>query len=328
MGRQRKPGFEWLPERVYAGRSAYEFKPKCGGTIRLAPLSASKRAVLNRWEEEQRKLDMKSGSFQALVDEYLKSATFLKLAPSSQKKYLQNSNKVLAVFGRVPSNKIKPEHIRQYMDKRGEAHEVAANREKSFISTVFSWGYERGKVAINPAKGVKKFTEQARKRYITDEEYAQVYAHADQVTQAVMEISYCCAARVSDVLSLKPVQITDEGLLIKQGKTGKEQIKSWSPRLRAAIALSQSLQSTKSPVRIVSNENGQKLSYDALRVRWNNAKAAAKKANPELAVDFTFHDIKAKSISDYDGNKQRFSGHKSASQVAVYDRKTDIVDTH
>ena len=47
----------------------------------------------------------------------------------------------------------------------------------------------------------------------------------------------------------------------------------------------------------------------------------------ELNIDFTFHDIKAKAISDYEGNKQEFSGHKTQSQVAIYDRKVKVTPT-
>ncbi|EGJ02471.1 phage integrase family domain protein [Shigella boydii 3594-74] len=36
-----------------------------------------------------------------------------------------------------------------------------------------------------------------------------------------MEIAYLCAARVSDVLSLKWEQIGNDGIFIQQGKTGK-----------------------------------------------------------------------------------------------------------
>jgi hypothetical protein len=44
----------------------------------------------------------------------------------------------------------------------------------------------------------------------------------------------------------------------------------------------------------------------------------------------TFHDLKAKDISDYEGSsreKQLFSGHKTESQVLVYDRKVRISST-
>ncbi|EGY27947.1 Phage integrase, partial [Candidatus Regiella insecticola 5.15] len=36
MGRKRsKPADNWMPPRTYRGRSAYEFKPKLGGTLTL-----------------------------------------------------------------------------------------------------------------------------------------------------------------------------------------------------------------------------------------------------------------------------------------------------
>lgn len=80
--------------------------------------------------------------------------------------------------------------------------------------------------------------------------------------------------------------------------------------------------------RSVANELDNKLSYDAFRHRWNKAKKAAQAKYPNMRFDFTFHDNKGKSISDYEGNKQKSSGHKSHQMMATYDRKTDVVDTH
>jgi hypothetical protein len=56
------------------------------------------------------------------------------------------------------------------MDKREATSKVQANREHSFMSKVFSWGYERGKINLNPCLKVRKLTETARYRYITDDE--------------------------------------------------------------------------------------------------------------------------------------------------------------
>ena len=41
---------------------------------------------------------------------------------------------------------------------------------------------------------------------------------------------------------------------------------------------------------------------------------------------FTFHDLKAKGISDFEGDKQLAGGHKSPSMTAIYDRKKHTVD--
>ena len=75
---------------------------------------------------------------------------------------------MVKVFGGMDPAKVEPQHIRQYMDRRGQKSKVQANREKAFFSRVFRWAFERGKVKRNPCQGVRQYKEQARTRYITD----------------------------------------------------------------------------------------------------------------------------------------------------------------
>jgi integrase len=228
----------------------------------------------------------------------------------------------------MTATKVLPKHIRNYMDMRGKASETQANREHSFMSKVFSWGYERGKVSLNPCLKVRKFTETARDRYITDEEYSAVFESSSPMLRAMMEVSFCCAARQGDVLALTHKQLGPEGIFIKQGKTGKAQIKGWTKRLRAAIDLGKA-SGLRNVTYVFSNTKGARVSANSLRNWYTEAKAKAAKNYPDLSFDFTFHDIKAKSISDYEkGEKQEFSGHKTRAQMEVYNRKTPIVDSH
>jgi len=331
MGRKRKEGDEWLPEHVYRGRSAFEYRPVIEGrrtTITLCSLKAKQHAVWNRYEEEKRKLEMTAGSLESLFEDFFKSPECSKLAGSTIKQYQKNAKQLNKVFGHLQAKAIKPEHVRKYMDLRGKSHEVTANREKAFMSRVYSWAYERGKVPSNPCKGVRKFTEEHRTRYITDEEYNAVYATAPPIVKAVMEISYCCAARKSDVLELTNEKLLKEGIEIKQGKTNKEQIKAWSPRLRAAIKLAQTSTPASSFKFVICNRRGHKVTEGSFDKQWQKARKEAAKKHEGMKIDFTFHDIKAKGISDYEGDKKKFSGHKSDRMVEVYDRKTEIVDTH
>lgn len=327
MGRKRKPENAWMPERVYPGKSAYEFQPLAGGCIRLCPLTATKSTVYLRYKEEVRKLEHLTGSIAQLFRDYLNSPQFAKLALSTRKKQTSYATHLDKIFGKMNCACLKPLHVRKWMDLRGKKSEVSANREFSFLSKAFSWGYERGMVPINPSKGVKKFTEKPRGRYITDEEYAAVYDAADPIIQATMEICYCCAARISDVLALKVDSLSDNGIRIKQGKTGKAQIKAWSPRLRTAI---KAVQVTQRPSlsRLITNEKGQPLTYAAFSYRWKKAKRLAAERYPGMKFDFTFHDTKARAISDWKGDRQEFSGHKTVQQAENYDRKVHIVDTH
>ncbi len=88
----------------------------------------------------------------------------------------------------------------------------------------------------NPCKGIRKFTLTDRDVYIPDKDYLAVYECAAPEIQVAMEISYLCA-REGDVLDLRIADVRHEGIFIEQNKTGKKQIKQWSPRLQAAVGL-------------------------------------------------------------------------------------------
>lgn len=330
MGRKRSnPADNWMPPRTCRGRSAFEFKPKNGGTIRLcgfestpAQVWAAYEALINNKKDES--------IFDGLVDSFFNSGDFRELATETQKDYRKYAVKVLAVFGTMQPDYIKPEHIRKYMDKRGVKSRIQANREKAFISRVFRWGYERGMVKMNPCKGVKQFKESARTRYITNNEYDALYSVAPPVVKVAMELAYLCCARQADVLNMKTSQLIDEGILIQQSKTGVAQIKGWGSRLRSAVNMATllPLNSGMSSIFVVHQPSGAGYTRDGFNSRWMKAKKEAKEKYPELNFDFTFHDLKAKGISDLSGSlydKQAISGHKNASQTARYDRKIAIV---
>lgn len=330
MGRKRSnPADNWMPPRTCRGRSAFEFKPKNGGTIRLcgfdstpAQVWAAYEALINNKKDES--------IFDGLVDSFFNSGDFKELATETQKDYRKYAVKVLAVFGTMQPDNIRPEHIRKYMDKRGVKSRIQANREKAFISRVFRWGYERGMVKMNPCKGVKQFKESARTRYITNNEYDALYSVAPPVVRVAMELAYLCCARQADVLSMKTSQLIDEGILIQQSKTGVAQIKGWGSRLRSAVNMATllPLNSGMSSIFVIHQPSGAGYTRDGFNSRWMKAKKEAKEKYPELNFDFTFHDLKAKGISDLSGSlydKQAISGHKNASQTARYDRKIAIV---
>ena len=298
----------------------------------MGKFTEPKEIILAKYNAARLLHEEPTGAFSELIRGYLASVNYSNLAPRTKQDYARYAKKFMVGFGQMNRHRIKPHHIRQYMDKRKEGGvTVQANREKSFLSTVFSWAYENGKVKMNPVKGVRKFKETPRPRYIEDFEYNlwldQAYIKWPLLA-AAMEISYCCASREADVWNLKRSKLLDEGILIKQGKTGKEQIKEWNPRLRAAVDLALSVQKVTNFKWVFCDKKGHHPAQGALQDWALLAKRKAKlEYDGELNIDFTFHDIKAKAISDYEGNKQEFSGHKTAAQVAIYDRKVKVTPT-
>ncbi|GKL80905.1 tyrosine-type recombinase/integrase [Klebsiella pneumoniae] len=319
----------WMPPRVYLGRSAYEYHPKGGGNIRLCDKTSTQAQVWSAWEalmNDRPDYSMLEG----LIERFFNSGEFFELAPETQKDYRKYSKKIIDVFGKMPPDAIKPEHIRRYMDKRGIKSRTQANREKAFMSRVYRWAYERGFVKRNPTKGVRQYKEVSRDRYITNEEYQALYSVAPDIVKIAMELAYLCCARQNDVLEMKKSQFMEEGILIKQSKTSVAQIKAWSPRLNAALELAKNLplNAGMSSLYVIHQPAGGKYTRDGFNSRWRKAKIEAQELYPHLSFDFTFHDLKAKGISDLKGNlyeKQAISGHKNVEQTARYDRKIAVV---
>lgn len=317
-----------MPPRVYRGKSAYEYRPKGGGAIRLCRLDADRSLVWLRYEEEHTSAEIAGDLVKDLVAAFFKSPDYSDLSDSTRSDYEKYSRKILPVFGEMRAKAVKPIHVRKYMDKRGQRSRTQANREKAFFSRVFSWGRERDWVTDNPCSGVRKFKEVPRTRYITDEEYSWVYNNAPLHVRVAMEISYLCAARQADVLSLTWEKVLSEGIYIEQSKTKIKQIKQWSQRLKAALDDALKLCPTRSKF-IIVQANGSKYSQRGFYEGWRSAIKKAR-LQSDLPLDFTFHDIKAKGISDFDGTvgeKQKFSGHKTERQVATYNRKIEVVPT-
>lgn len=330
MGRPRKdPKDNRLPPRVRPNKYSYVWKPK-GTThsVTLAPIAGTSMSKLwQRYEEEKAKRhDVMTVS--KLWNTFLESPAFTDLAPRTQKDYRQQQKALLAVFGKMRADDVRIEQVRIFMDKRGLESKTQANHELASLSRVYGWGFERGYVKGNPCKGVRKFTAEARTVYITDEQYAAIYLEAIPGLQVAMEISYLCAARLGDVLELRWNEVMGKGIYIEQNKTGTKQIKEWSPRLKSAVQLARNTFGTSGEF-VITTSKGGKVTAKTLNNWWNDAKRTAEqKAGAPFGC--TFHDIKAKGISDYEGSsrdKQLFSGHKTESQVLIYDRKTKITPT-
>ena len=330
MPRKRKPEDLWLPDRVYRHPRGFVLIPKGSGrTILLCPLNADKLQVWERYRDEMAVFS-KRDTIEALFQSYFASTEYSGKAPRTRRDNLAESTRLLKVFGQMLPEKVEPHHVRRYMDLRGETSRTQANHEMALMSVVFSWGYERGLVTRNPCKGVKKFTVKSRDRYITDDEYAALYSCAQPALKVIMEITYRCAARVGDVIKMRHSQMTHDGIYIRQGKTGKQQVKAWNDQLRMAVESAQKLSGGASSQYVICQPDGSPYTYDGIYSAWRRAKAAAKARHPSINLDFTIHDLKAKGISDFDGTtaeKQDFSGHKTMAQVAVYDRKPRVVQT-
>ncbi len=141
-----------------------------------------------------------------------------------------------------------------------------------------------------------------------------------------MEVAYLCRARKGEVLALTRHDVLAEGLRIRRTKGSKTNIVRWSERLRAAVATCINKERTVSTTILFSDSHGQQILETTFDTSWQRL---MQKIQTEFGEEnrFHFHDLKAKGVSDDEGDKQKGSGHKSAAMVATYDRKPSSVDS-
>lgn len=175
---------------------------------------------------------------------------------------------------------------------------------------------------------LRRFNPEARTRYVTDEEYqsrielARGRGRHDIV--AAMELAYLCRMRMGEIVQMRADQVGADGLLVKRTKGSKTQRVEWSVRLQDAVRLAQdATRRAMTAHLLVSSSSGLPLTLRALQGAWNQLRKVAQDRGD--AVDWTFHDIKAKGVSDFDGDKHLASGHKTQRMTAVYNRVPDKV---
>lgn len=224
----------------------------------------------------------------------------------------------MKVFGKVAAAAVRPMHVAQYLDIRGEKAPVRANREISLLSNIFSYAMRWGVVDGNPCRGVRKHSEKGRDRYITDAEFEGVKAIAGDFIAAVMEFAYITALRKGDILSLRLDQISEEGITIRQGKTGAKQLYEWTPGLRKAVEAARGLQRPVRGLYLFCNRYGQPYTDAGFKAMWNRVQVKWAKQG---GVRFTFHDIRAKALTDAKQmglDAQALAGHASPAMTDHY----------
>jgi integrase len=110
---------------------------------------------------------------------------------------------------------------------------------------------------------------------------------------------------------------------VRRRKGSRDNLTTWTPRLRAAIAEAKNLVLPAAvPIdpAIVRGQMGGRLTESGFQTTWQRLMTAAIEKGV-IEERFTFHDLKAKGVSDSSGDKQAASGHKTAAMVKVYDRK-------
>ena len=312
MGRRRQSNYDDPPRFHKKGKVWYHVS----GTLpRLwTKLSSDRAEALRLWaQRESVPEDDSTKLFSVVAKRYVRE-----VFPSKSIQTRKDNDKELAnllrVFAHMPVDAIAPMHVREYMDIRGLAAKVRANREKALLSHIFNKAREWGYTALqNPCQGVKGFKETGRSRYITDAEFDQVKAQAHFTVIDAMDLALLTGQRPADVLKLKRTDIRDGALWIVQNKTGQRLGVEVTGELATVIGRISERPRQAISAWLIQDENGQPLTQFALRSRFDKARTLAK-------VDFQFRDIRAKAATDTGdlAHSQTLLGHKNRDMTEHY----------
>tara|TARA_R110002110_G_scaffold415781_1_gene655647 strand:+ start:244 stop:1077 length:834 start_codon:yes stop_codon:yes gene_type:complete len=228
-------------------------------------------------------------------------------APKTQTSNLASIRVLKKVFGHMPIESVKPVHVYQFKDKRGQQAKTAANRDIEVLSHAFSKAIEWGLTENHPIKGkVRKFSTPPRRRYVEDWELEEALKVASPFLVAYIRLKLLTGLRRGDLLTIKLSDLKDDGIHITPRKTanttGKSMIIEWTNELKFAIEEIKSLSKKVHSIWLFHTRQGQPYikedgtanGFDSLWQRYMRRALS----HTKLSNKFTEHDLRAKAASD------------------------------
>ena len=237
-----------------------------------------------------------------------------KLASSTIDQYKAAAERLKTIFAEFEPQDVKPKHIAAVKTDLAETPNMC-NRIISVARIIFGYALEWQMVDSNPCTGIRRHDEESRDRYITDAEFAALLNAASPYIRAILEMAYLTGQRISDVLSIRLSDISEEGVAFVQKKTKAKLVVTMTPDLEMVIAQAKALPRKVRTLTLFCTRAGKRVSYETV-------KDAFAKLREKVGIeDVVIHDIRAKSLTDADKegkSAQALGGHADPRMTARY----------
>lgn len=262
-----------------------------------------------------------------------------KFATKTHYNYFRCSLEFKRVFAEFNVDEITTGKIYDYIETI-EHTPAQANLVLSFMTNFFGRLAKKDRIKFNPAKGIEKFKQKHRERFISDEEYLTIRKHAEKRLQLLMDLALLSGQRIGDLLTIENEDINDDHLFVLQQKTKTKVKITLTPLFRELINEIRNVCNVKGSSflfhhtqKMKTTRPGDKISYGAMFHHWDHARDEAMKELPSLSDRPHFHDIRAKTASEVKTLRGRedskeLAGHKSDTSNNPYQRLTDPVMPH
>jgi hypothetical protein len=240
------------------------------------PLGTDYEKAVARWRDVHERAPLIAGTLEEAFKRWEEECLPLytnKFTKADFKKYL---GKLRLAFGPCLWSDIEVKELKDYLKKR--SGKTQANRELSLLSIIWNWARTEGLTRLAwPAAGMErskwKNKEGVRRFKVTDELFAAVYPHGDQVLQDCMDLSSATAMRLTDCCDI--LLPRGEVLHLDASKTGKEA--SFDVNLSQVLpGLLERRRAVKANhLMLLSTPKGRRVSLRMLEDRWNEARRKA-----------------------------------------------------
>ncbi len=341
MNRPRTTGAH-LPPRMLERRRQLKTRVWVGyyynaGNGKEIPLGTDLAAAKVKWAElEGKPQAADTTKLEAAFSKYLTDIVPKKSA-KTQKLNEAELETLRAYFKGASFKDVKTKHLALYRDSRktkkrtrkdgsvrdpgGRPAPVAANRELALFSDIWNMAREWGYTDLpNPCRGLRRNEETPRDFYADDEVWQAVYAEGPQEFKDAMDMAYLTGQRPNDVVAVSERHLVNDGLMVRQGKTGKllriELTDRSDPERPVRTELGKLIDRMRSrPIRhrlkLLYTTAGKPLTRPMLRSRFEDAREAAavkaeKAGDAELAARIRrmwFTDNRPKAASEIEDIK-------------------------
>jgi len=291
MGRRKEVNPDLPPRMTARPRRSGGFNYYYGQD--KIPLGADLNRAKIKWAELETGGSVSNQRYIDVADRWEREAIHIgrrrkTRSPKTQKEFRAGLKELRAAFKDALLEQIQPFHVRQYLDNR--TAKVSANREIAVLSIIWNWARGKGITdKANPCVGIEKNPESARTRYVTTEEFNDVWEKACPELRDAMDLALLTSQSPSDILRLTRQDIRDGTLWMRRGKTHKKLGLRIEGKLKEVLERILARPRTISSVYLIADKHGQPLTIYQLDGRFQKARGSA---------DWQFRDLRAKAVSD------------------------------
>lgn len=210
------------------------------------------------------------------------------LAPRTQIDYRRHVAKLKEVFGDRDPDSMRPRDFAEFLNvKKGPIQRV---RQLAVLSSALTQAVSIWYLCErNVLRDVKRIKSKPRDRLILDSEFEGVAAMSTPRIRLAMQLALRTGQRQGDILRMRWADVRDDGLHVRQSKTGKRLAIGINAELEAVLDECWKLKGGGGEF-VLPSRSGKQYSSEGFRAVWQRIMRKWERLGNER---FHFHDIRA-----------------------------------